>query len=88
MSFIFFLYEKGDFYLPHTIISSNSSRKIFDDQLFKSVLEKLQMAENYLFITQITTKYTPHKVNCFFKSDELLHEALLTQATRMSITGY
>jgi hypothetical protein len=31
--------------------------------------------------------YTHTRENCIFKSDELLHEVLVTQANRMSITG-
>jgi SM-20-related protein len=32
--------------------------------------------------------YTNTRQTVFFKSDELLHEVLVTQNTRMSITGW
>jgi Rps23 Pro-64 3,4-dihydroxylase Tpa1-like proline 4-hydroxylase len=88
--FHYSLYEEGDFYLQHLDqFQRNSSRKY-------SMISYLN--ENWkpehggeLLIHQIDNNQliTPTQgKTVFFKSDELLHEVLVTQATRMSITGW
>lgn len=88
--FHYSLYEKGDFYLQHfDQFQSNSSRKY---SMISYLNENWQAADGgELLIHQLNNnqKITPtHGKTVFFKSDELLHEVLVTQTTRMSITGW
>ncbi|MFT5251398.1 MAG: Rps23 Pro-64 3,4-dihydroxylase Tpa1-like proline 4-hydroxylase [Flavobacteriales bacterium] len=88
--FHYSLYEKGDFYLQHfDQFQSNSSRKY---SMISYLNEQWKAADGgELLIHQINNNQTitpTQGKTVFFKSDELLHEVLVTQTTRMSITGW
>tara|TARA_R110000868_G_scaffold102368_2_gene281907 strand:+ start:1890 stop:2483 length:594 start_codon:yes stop_codon:yes gene_type:complete len=88
--FHYSLYEKGDFYLQHLDqFQSNSSRKY---SMISYLNQDWKAADGgELLIHQLNNNQTitpTQGKTVFFKSDELLHEVLVTQATRMSITGW
>lgn len=88
--FHYSLYEKGDFYLKHLDQFQNNSRRKFS--MISYLNSNWQTADGgELLIHQENNnqKISPTQgKTVFFKSDELLHEVLLTQNTRMSITGW
>ncbi|MFA9190713.1 2OG-Fe(II) oxygenase [Flavobacterium sp. FZUC8N2.13] len=88
--FHYSLYEKGDFYLKHLDQFQNNSRRKFS--MISYLNSNWQTADGgELLIHQDKTnqKISPTQgKTVFFKSDELLHEVLPTQTTRMSITGW
>jgi SM-20-related protein len=88
--FHYSLYEKGDFYLQHfDQFQSNTSRKY---SMISYLNEQWTAADGgELLIHQVNNNQTitpTQGKTVFFKSDELLHEVVVTQTTRMSITGW
>jgi SM-20-related protein len=89
--FHYSLYESGDFYLKHLDqFKNNPSRKYSMISYLNSNWKEGDGGE--LLIHQelgSNQKISPIQgKTIFFKSDELLHEVLITQKTRMSITGW
>jgi SM-20-related protein len=89
--FHYSLYESGDFYLKHLDqFKNNPSRKYSMISYLNSNWQEGDGGE--LLIHQelgSNQKISPIQgKTIFFKSDELLHEVLITQKTRMSITGW
>lgn len=88
--FHYSLYESGDFYLKHLDqFKNNPSRKYSMISYLNS--NWIESDGGELLIHQLDNN---HKISptqgktVFFKSDELVHEVLVTQNTRMSITGW
>jgi Rps23 Pro-64 3,4-dihydroxylase Tpa1-like proline 4-hydroxylase len=88
--FHYSLYEKGDFYLPHFDQFQNSpSRKYSMISYLNSNWQPSDGGELLIQQENYNQKITPIQgKTVFFKSDELLHEVLVTQNIRMSITGW
>jgi SM-20-related protein len=88
--FHYSLYEKGDFYLPHyDQFHSNPSRKYSMISYLNSNWKPEDGGELCIHQGNNNQKISPTQgKTVFFKSDELLHEVLVTQNTRMSITGW
>jgi Rps23 Pro-64 3,4-dihydroxylase Tpa1-like proline 4-hydroxylase len=88
--FHYSLYEKGDFYLQHfDQFQSNPSRKYSMISYLNSDWQPSDGGELLIHQENYNQKITPIQgKTVFFKSDELLHEVLVTQNTRMSITGW
>ena len=88
--FHYSLYEKGDFYLPHyDQFQNNSSRKYSMISYLNSNWQPKDGGELLIHQENNNQKIAPTQgKTVFFKSDELLHEVLVTQNTRMSITGW
>ena len=88
--FHYSLYEKGDFYLQHfDQFQSNPSRKYSMISYLNSNWQPSDGGELLIHQGNSKQKITPIQgKTVFFKSDELLHEVLVTQNTRMSITGW
>lgn len=88
--FHYSLYEEGNFYLKHLDqFQSNSSRKYSMISYLNQGWKPSDGGE--LLIHQLNNNQTISPVQgrtVFFKSDELVHEVLVTQTTRMSITGW
>ncbi len=89
--FHYSLYESGDFYLKHLDqFKNNPSRKYSMICYLNSNWHEGDGGE--LLIHQEVgdnQKISPIQgKTIFFKSDELLHEVLITHKTRMSITGW
>jgi Rps23 Pro-64 3,4-dihydroxylase Tpa1-like proline 4-hydroxylase len=88
--FHYALYEKGDFYLQHLDqFKSNPSRKYSMISYLNENWQESDGGELLIHQLNATQKISPtNGKTVFFKSDELLHEVLLTNTTRMSITGW
>lgn len=88
--FHYSLYEKGDFYLKHLDqFQNNSSRKFSMISYLNSDWQAADGGELMIHQEENNQKISPTQgKTVFFKSDELLHEVLLTNTTRMSITGW
>ncbi|MBE0393808.1 SM-20-related protein [Flavobacterium sp. 7E] len=88
--FHYALYEKGDFYLQHLDqFKSNPSRKYSIISYLNPDWQESDGGELLIHQLDKNQKIAPTAgKTVFFKSDELLHEVLLTNATRMSITGW
>ncbi|WP_366183636.1 2OG-Fe(II) oxygenase [Flavobacterium ovatum] len=88
--FHYSLYEKGDFYLKHLDqFKSNPSRKYSMISYLNSNWQPVDGGELLIHQENNLQKISPTQgKTVFFKSDELLHEVLVTQNTRMSITGW
>ena len=88
--FHYSLYEKGDFYLKHLDqFKNNSSRKYSMISYLNSNWEKSDGGELMIHQENNNQKISPTQgKTVFFKSNELVHEVLVTQNTRMSITGW
>ena len=88
--FHYSLYEKGDFYLPHyDQFQNNSSRKYSMISYLNNDWQPKDGGELLIHQENNNQKIAPTQgKTVFFKSDELLHEVLVTQNTRMSITGW
>lgn len=88
--FHYALYEKGDFYLKHfDQFQSNSSRKFSMISYLNTDWKEEDGGELLIHQLNNNQKITPTQgKTVFFKSDELAHEVLKTQHTRMSITGW
>ncbi|KRB59891.1 2OG-Fe(II) oxygenase family protein [Flavobacterium sp. Root186] len=88
--FHYSLYEKGDFYLKHLDqFKNNSSRKYSMISYLNSNWKESDGGELMIHQNNIQQKISPVQgKTVFFKSNELVHEVLVTQNTRMSITGW
>jgi SM-20-related protein len=88
--FHYSLYEKGDFYLKHLDqFKSNPSRKYSMISYLNSNWQPVDGGELLIHQENNLQKISPTQgKTVFFKSDELLHEVLVTQNIRMSITGW
>jgi SM-20-related protein len=84
------LYESGDFYLKHLDqFKNNPSRKYSMISYLNSNWHESDGGELLIHQTNNNQKIAPTQgKTVFFKSDELVHEVLVTQKTRMSITGW
>jgi SM-20-related protein len=88
--FHYSLYESGDFYLKHLDqFKNNPSRKYSMISYLNSNWHESDGGELLIHQTNNNQKIAPTQgKTVFFKSDELVHEVLVTQKTRMSITGW
>lgn len=88
--FHYSLYEKGDFYLKHLDqFKNNPSRKYSMISYLNSNWQSSDGGELLIHQLNNNQKIAPTQgKTVFFKSDELVHEVLVTQSTRMSITGW
>ena len=88
--FHYSLYEKGDFYLKHLDqFKNNPSRKYSIISYLNSDWQESDGGELLIHQLDNNLKISPTQgKTVFFKSDELVHEVLVTQSTRMSITGW
>ncbi len=88
--FHYSLYESGDFFLKHLDqFKNNPSRKYSMISYLNSNWQEGDGGELMIHQMEGNQKISPIQgKTIFFKSDELLHEVLVTQKTRMSITGW
>ena len=88
--FHYSLYESGDFYLKHLDqFKNNPSRKYSMISYLNSNWQETDGGELLIHQVNNNQKIAPTQgKTVFFKSDELVHEVLVTQNTRMSITGW
>ncbi|MCV9933957.1 2OG-Fe(II) oxygenase [Flavobacterium sp. LS1R47] len=88
--FHYSLYEKGDFYLKHLDqFKNNPSRKYSMISYLNANWQESDGGELLIHQLDNNQKISPTQgKTVFFKSDELVHEVLITQNTRMSITGW
>jgi Rps23 Pro-64 3,4-dihydroxylase Tpa1-like proline 4-hydroxylase len=88
--FHYSLYEKGDFYLKHLDqFKNNPSRKYSMISYLNNNWQENDGGELLIHQLDNNQKITPTQgKTVFFKSDELVHEVLVTQNTRMSVTGW
>ena len=88
--FHYSLYESGDFYLKHLDqFKNNSSRKYSMISYLNSNWQESDGGELLIHQLDSNQKISPTQgKTVFFKSDELVHEVLVTQNTRISITGW
>ncbi|MFV8369880.1 2OG-Fe(II) oxygenase [Flavobacterium sp. LB2R40] len=88
--FHYSLYEAGDFYLKHLDqFKNNPSRKYSMISYLNSNWQESDGGELLIHQADNNQKIAPTQgKTVFFKSDELVHEVLVTQNTRMSITGW
>jgi Rps23 Pro-64 3,4-dihydroxylase Tpa1-like proline 4-hydroxylase len=88
--FHYSLYEKGDFYLKHLDqFKNNPSRKYSMISYLNADWKESDGGELLIHQLNNNQKISPTQgKTVFFKSDELVHEVLVTQNTRMSITGW
>ncbi|RDI55037.1 2OG-Fe(II) oxygenase [Flavobacterium glaciei] len=88
--FHYSLYESGDFYLKHLDqFKNNPSRKYSMISYLNSNWIESDGGELLIHQLDNNQKISPTQgKTVFFKSDELVHEVLVTQNTRMSITGW
>ncbi|WP_029273564.1 2OG-Fe(II) oxygenase [Flavobacterium sp. KJJ] len=88
--FHYSLYEKGDFYLKHLDqFKNNPSRKYSMISYLNSNWVEADGGELLIHQENNNQKISPTQgKTVFFKSNELVHEVLVTQNTRMSITGW
>ena len=88
--FHYSLYESGDFYLKHLDqFKNNHSRKYSMISYLNSNWQETDGGELLIHQVNNNQKIAPTQgKTVFFKSDELVHEVLVTQNTRMSITGW
>ncbi|KIA95048.1 proline hydroxylase [Flavobacterium sp. JRM] len=88
--FHYSLYETGDFYLKHLDqFKNNPSRKYSMISYLNADWKESDGGELLIHQLNNNQKISPTQgKTVFFKSDELVHEVLVTQNTRMSITGW
>ena len=88
--FHYSLYEPGDFYLKHLDqFKNNPSRKYSMISYLNSNWKESDGGELLIHQLDNNQKIAPTQgKTVFFKSDELVHEVLVTRNTRMSITGW
>ncbi len=88
--FHYSLYKKGDFYLRHLDqFKNNPSRKYSMISYLNSNWQESDGGELLIHQLNNNQKISPTQgKTVFFKSDELVHEVLVTQNARMSITGW
>ncbi|MCG9792809.1 2OG-Fe(II) oxygenase [Flavobacterium algicola] len=88
--FHYALYEKGDFYLQHLDqFKTNPSRKYSIITYLNPDWKESDGGELLIHQEGKNQKISPTAgKTILFKSDELVHEVLLTNTSRMSITGW
>ncbi|HEU4788466.1 MAG TPA: 2OG-Fe(II) oxygenase family protein [Flavobacterium sp.] len=88
--FHYSLYEAGDFYLKHLDqFKNNPSRKYSMISYLNSDWQESDGGELLIHQLDNNQRISPTQgKTVFFKSDELVHEVLVTQNIRMSITGW
>lgn len=88
--FHYSLYESGAFYLKHLDqFKNNPSRKYSMISYLNNNWKESDGGELLIHQLDNNQKIAPTQgKTVFFKSDELVHEVLVTQNTRMSITGW
>lgn len=88
--FHYSLYETGDFYLKHLDqFKNNPSRKYSMISYLNANWQESDGGELMIHQENNNQKISPTQgKTVFFKSNELVHEVLITQKTRMSITGW
>nr|WP_315207425.1 2OG-Fe(II) oxygenase family protein [uncultured Flavobacterium sp.] len=88
--FHYSLYESGDFYLKHLDqFKNNPIRNYSMISYLNSNWQESDGGELLIHQADNNQKIAPTQgKTVFFKSDELVHEVLVTQNTRMSITGW
>ena len=88
--FHYALYEKGSFYKKHLDqFSNNKSRKFSFIFYLNTDWVSSDGGELRVYTLPLTQDISPTFGKCiFFKSDTLLHEVLLSNNVRMSITGW
>jgi SM-20-related protein len=88
--FHYALYEKGSFYKKHLDqFQSNKSRAFSMIMYLNAEWEAADGGELCIHHTDYQQIIAPQNGKCvFFKSSELVHEVLLTQKPRLSITGW
>jgi Rps23 Pro-64 3,4-dihydroxylase Tpa1-like proline 4-hydroxylase len=88
--FHYSLYQVGDFYLKHLDqFKNNSSRKFSMVSYLNNNWQESDGGELLIHQENNNQKIAPTQgKTVFFKSSELVHEVLVTQNTRMSITGW
>ena len=88
--FHYSLYESGDFYLKHLDQFKNKpSRKYSMISYLNDNWQESDGGELLIHELDNNQKIAPTQgKTVFFKSDELVHEVLVTHNTRMSITGW
>lgn len=88
--FHYSLYESGDFYLKHLDqFKNNPSRKYSMISYLNADWQESDGGELLIHQQNNNQKIAPTQgKTVFFKSDELVHEVLVTHNTRMSITGW
>lgn len=88
--FHYSLYEKGSFYNQHLDQFNNNSNRQYS--MISYLNENWEENDGGQLLVQ--HEKSSQKINptdgkmVFFKSDELLHEVLVTQKRRMSVTGW
>jgi SM-20-related protein len=88
--FHYSLYDPGDFYLKHLDqFKNNSSRKYSMISYLNANWQESDGGELLIHQLDNNQKIAPTQgKTIFFKSDELVHEVLVTNNTRMSVTGW
>ena len=88
--FHYSLYESGDFYLKHLDqFKTNPSRKYSMISYLNANWQESDGGELLIHQPAGNQKIAPTQgKTVFFKSDELVHEVLVTNNTRMSVTGW
>jgi len=88
--FHYSLYESGDFYLKHLDqFKTNPSRKYSMISYLNANWQESDGGELLIHQLDNNQKIAPTQgKTIFFKSDELVHEVLVTNNTRMSVTGW
>lgn len=88
--FHYAMYEKGSFYKKHLDqFQSNKSRAFSMIMYLNTDWQEKDGGELYIYHSDHLQKIAPINGKCvFFKSSELEHEVLLTNAPRLSITGW
>lgn len=88
--FHYSLYEAGSFYRPHLDQFEDDSKRQFSMMNYLNA-DWLQKDGGELLIHQKNNNQSISPTQgktVFFKSDELIHEVLLTNERRMSVTGW
>ena len=88
--FHYTMYEKGSFYKKHFDQFQNSGSRKYSMIMYLNIGWKIgDGGELCIYQEGIPQNVSPENGKIvFFKSDELEHEVLLTNVTRMSITGW
>ncbi len=88
--FHYAMYEKGSFYKRHLDQFRNDNGRAFSMIMYLNVdWESQDGGELCIYHLDHTQTISPQNGKCvFFRSNELEHEVLITQAPRLSITGW
>ena len=88
--FHYALYEKGSFYKKHLDQFKDNNQRAFSMIFYLNEDWKIgDGGELCIYNPDKTQTVTPENGKCvFFKSSELEHEVLVSQTTRMSVTGW